>query len=162
VLVTEVGTSGGRLPLLVTHFSYRMEHGFVRERQALAIADVLEKVISRGDDVLPAVVMGDLNASPDASEIRFLLGLQVIDGRSAYLADCFGETGEGPGYTFDGRHNLYAAPWHERPRRIDYILVRGPDSKGRGKPVDAEVVLTEVHDGVVASDHYGVFATIRF
>jgi endonuclease/exonuclease/phosphatase family metal-dependent hydrolase len=160
VLLVEVGTQAGRLPLLVTHYSYRMEHGFVREQQSLAIATLLDEVVSRGDDVLPAVLMGDLNASPDASEVRFLLGLQVVEGRSAYLADCYGETGDGPGYTFDGRHNPFAAPWHERPRRIDYILVRGPDAKGRGKPLASRVVFDQLIDGVAASDHYGVWARI--
>lgn len=171
VLLTELGTNAGRLPVLVSHFSYRMDHGFVRERQALAVADMLEKSVPTGEDVLPAVFMGDLNASPDASEIRFLLGLQVIDGRSICLADCYGETGEPPGYTFDGRHNAFAAPWHERPRRIDYILVHGPDPQGRGKPLAAQVVMTGdppprggtsgKQSGIFASDHFGVFARIR-
>ncbi len=161
VLVAELGTDAGILPVLVSHFSYRMDHGFVRERQALAIADVLERAVPAGEGALPAVFMGDLNASPDASEIRFLLGLQVIDGRSICLADSYGEKGAPPGYTFDGEHNAFAAPWHERPRRIDYILVHGPDHRGRGKPLAAEVVMTEAEDGVFASDHYGVFARLR-
>lgn len=161
VLSVEVITPDGRVPVLVTHLAYRLEHGFVRERQAQALADILDKEVPRGGDYLPAILMGDFNASPDTTEIRFLLGLHALEGRSCCLADCYGETGEPPGYTFDGRHNAFAAPWHERPRRIDYILVRGPELNGRGKPMASQVVFTEVVDGITASDHYGVFATIH-
>jgi endonuclease/exonuclease/phosphatase family metal-dependent hydrolase len=49
---------------------------------------------------------------------------------------------------------------HEYPRRIDYIFVRGPDEKVRGKPLASSVVFEEVVDGVTASDHYGVVAEI--
>jgi endonuclease/exonuclease/phosphatase family metal-dependent hydrolase len=138
VLLAEIELPAGRLPVLVTHLAYRAEHGFVRERQAAALADILDAHVPK--DSLPAVVMGDFNAGPDATEIRFLLGLHALDGRSTYLADCYGETGEPPGFTFDG--------------------IR-PDGTGRGKPLAAEVVMTELTDGVAASDHYGVLATIR-
>jgi hypothetical protein len=66
----------------------------------------------------------------------------------------------GPGFTFDSTRNPYAAETHEYPRRIDYIFVRGPDNKVRGKPVSARVVMDEVENGIAATDHYGVFAEV--
>lgn len=159
ILVTELDTPVGCLPVLVTHFSWRLDHGFVREQQALAVADTLDTITG---NVLPPVVMGDLNAGPDTAEVRFLVGEQMLHGRSTRLTDCFATVGEGPGYTFDGRHNRFAEPWKEPPRRIDYVLVDGPDSAGRGTPITAEVVLTEAVDDILPSDHYGVLTTLRY
>jgi endonuclease/exonuclease/phosphatase family metal-dependent hydrolase len=160
-LAVRLVTPFGRLPVMVTHLAYRPEHGFVRERQALALADIADAEAPAGERLLPAILMGDFNAAPEATELRFLAGLHAIGGRSTYFADCYQQCGEPPGYTFDGRHNPFAAPWLEPPRRIDYILVRGPDADGRGKPLAAQVVFTELVDGVAASDHYGVLAAIR-
>ncbi len=159
VLVASVAHPQGALPVLVTHLSWRFEHGFVREQQVVAIAGLLDG-ISRSEGMLPALVMGDLNAQPDAAEIRFLLGLQSLQGRSCYLADCYGEVGAAPGYTFDEQRNPFAAAWHERPRRIDYVLVRGPDTRGFGKPMKAALAFTEVSDNIAPSDHFGVYAEI--
>jgi len=160
-LVTLLATPDAPLPFVSTHLAWRIHHGFVRERQVLALAQVLERELPTDDNTLPAVVVGDFNAAPDATEIRFVRGLHALDGVSTFLADCFGETGQGPGYTFDARHNPYAAFSDEAPRRIDYIFVRGPDERRRGKPLSARVVLDRVVDGVAPSDHWGVFAQIR-
>jgi len=53
------------------------------------------------------VLGGDLNAEPDAVEIRAL---------DLYLTDPWETCGEGPGYTFRA---------DEPVRRIDYLLLRG-------------------------------------
>ncbi|MCA9621233.1 MAG: endonuclease/exonuclease/phosphatase family protein, partial [Myxococcales bacterium] len=157
VLVARLETPAGILPVLVTHYSYRLDHGFVREQQSLAIARLLDGV---GGD-LPPLLLGDLNAAPDTTEIRFLRGAHALEGRSVYLADSFGLVGEGPGYTFDGRHNGFAAPWREPPRRIDYIFAGPPDAKGRLEPLESEVVLTKADEGIHASDHFGVLTRFQ-
>jgi endonuclease/exonuclease/phosphatase family metal-dependent hydrolase len=161
VLAAALDTPAGVLPVLTTHFSWRYDHGFVREQQALELARIVDAVMAELDDPLPAVVMGDLNAQPEASEIRFLRGLQALEGTSTFLSDCFANCGEGDGYTFDERRNPFAALWHEQPRRIDYVLIKGPSPSGAGKPLSARVVLDEVRDGVAASDHFGVLASMR-
>ena len=153
IAVVEIESPGGPLTILCTHLSWRLDHGFVREKQVLAIADAI-------DGAIPAILLGDFNAAPESTEIRFLSGLHALEGRSIYLADAFGQTGEGPGYTFDGRHNPFATPWLEPPRRIDFIFSRGPDKHGRGIPQSSEVVFSDVVDGVAATDHFGVLATI--
>lgn len=161
LLIADVDTPFGPLPFCVTHLAWRLNHGYVREQQVAALAAALKRAIPIEDDRLPLVLTGDFNAGPDATEIRFLKGLHALDGKSCFLADCFGEVGEGAGYTFDGRQNPYAAYTHEAPRRIDYVFTRGPDKHGRGKPLSARVVLDALVDGVAPSDHWGVFAEIR-
>lgn len=161
LLIADVETPWGRLPFCVTHLAWRLNHGYVRQAQVQALAEAIKAEIPIDDEHLPMVLTGDFNASPDATEIRFLKGLHALGGTSCFLADCFGEVGEGPGYTFDARVNPYAALTHEAPRRIDYVFVRGPDRFGRGKPLSARVVLDELTGAVAPSDHWGVLASVR-
>jgi endonuclease/exonuclease/phosphatase family metal-dependent hydrolase len=158
LLFTEIGSPFGKIPFFVTHLNWKFHEGVIREAQVAAIADHVKH--ETPIDGMPPIVVGDFNAQPDAAEIRFLKGLQSLNGKSFYLADCFEQTGHGPGVTFDSTRNPYAAITHEYPRRIDYIFVRGPDKHARGKPLTATVVFDQVVDGNAASDHYGVVAEI--
>ncbi len=113
----------------------------------------------------PSVLLGDFNADPDADEMRFLRGLTPLGGRSVYFADAWlATTGQddaaGPGWTYD-RRNPYALRSREPSRRIDYVLVRGPDRALRGEPLSARLVLDEPTDGIWPSDHFGVLAEIQ-
>jgi endonuclease/exonuclease/phosphatase family metal-dependent hydrolase len=159
--MTTIEAPSGKLPFCTTHLNWKFHHGFAREKQVQTIAEAIGQRFPVHGDSLPPVLTGDLNARPEATEIRFLSGLHAIDGNSVYLADCFAEVGEGPGYTFDARSNPFASFTHEAPRRIDYVFVRGPDAKGRGKPLHCRVVMDEIVDGVAASDHAAVYAEIR-
>jgi endonuclease/exonuclease/phosphatase family metal-dependent hydrolase len=158
LLACDVASPHGEIPFFVTHLNWKFHHGVIREQQVVAIAEHLHDLAPIAG--LPPIVVGDLNAEPEAAEIRFLKGLQSLAGKSTFLADCFAIAGEGRGFTYDPTRNPHAAPTHEYPRRIDYVLVRGPDEKVRGKPLAARVVLEELHGGVAASDHYGVLAEI--
>ncbi len=164
VLWCRVETPAGVLPVFVTHLSWRFEEGAMREEQVLAIARMVRELERAGD--LPAVLMGDLNAGPEATEIRFLRGLHALDKTSTWFTDCFERAGEGQPFTFDPVRNPHAALTYEVPRRIDYVMVRGPRDDGKGMPVSARVVLDEVVtvDGspVAPSDHHGVLAEIGF
>jgi endonuclease/exonuclease/phosphatase family metal-dependent hydrolase len=160
LLMTEVTTPEGVLPFLVTHLAWKFHHGYVREQQVMAIAAAIRRRERISRDRLPVVMVGDFNARPDATEIRFIGGLSALGGMSTYFADCYEICGDCPGYTFDARVNPFAAPTQEPPRRIDYVFVRGPDKWRRGSPVAARVVLNEVVDGVAPSDHFGVLAEI--
>jgi endonuclease/exonuclease/phosphatase family metal-dependent hydrolase len=164
VVYARLRTLSGQLPFYSTHLAWKFEEGVLRERQALAVSRAV-KATARAED-LPAVLVGDLNTKPEATEIRFLKGLHSLDGESVHFTDCFEAVGEGPGFTFDPTRNPHAALTHELPRRIDFVLVRGPDDFGRGKPLSCRVVCEEVEtlpDGqrYAASDHYGVFAEIQ-
>jgi endonuclease/exonuclease/phosphatase family metal-dependent hydrolase len=148
----------GVVPFLSTHLNWRFHHGSIRERQVTVLADFARKW-ARGA-AFPPIIGGDLNAEPDATEIRFLCGLASIDGRSTYFQDAWRVAGSGPGYTWDNR-NRFAAYMFEPDRRIDYILVGIADASGRGWIEHAQVVFDEPADGVFASDHFGVVADVR-
>jgi endonuclease/exonuclease/phosphatase family metal-dependent hydrolase len=160
LLHVDLTTPHGTLPMFCTHLAWKFHHGYVREQQVERLAEIVMAKAPIEDSVLPPVVVGDFNARPEATEIRFLSGLHALGGRSIYLADCFAEVGRGPGYTFDAAANPFAALTHEAPRRIDYVFVRGPDRHGRGKPLRAEVVLDGSENGIAPSDHFGVLAEI--
>lgn len=158
LLLAEIASPHGTIPFFVTHLNWKLHHGVVREAQVVAISDIVKARAPMSG--VPPVIVGDFNAEPEASEIRFLKGLQSLDGKSNYFADCFAHVGQGPGFTFDPTRNPFAEPTHEYPRRIDYVFVRGPDNQVRGKPISARVVLDDVVGGVAATDHYGVYAEI--
>lgn len=153
-------TPWGRLPVFVTHLNWKLHHGGVRVKQAVYVAERIFVLAPVEADVLPPVLMGDMNADPGTDEIRYLKGQHVIDGRSVYFADVW-EYAEpvGAGYTF-ARDNAYALKNGEPNRRIDYIFVRGPDKDGRGEPSNVKRAFDESVPGaegtVWASDHYGV------
>lgn len=159
LLLAECESPVGPLPFFVTHLNWRFHEGVVREAQVVEVAAKLKAHAPVSG--VPPILVGDFNAQPESSEIRYLKGLQSLDGTSFFLADCFGLVGKGPGETFDPRENAFAGTEREYPRRIDYAFVRGPKQDGSGAPLSARVVLKEPRDGVWASDHYGVLAEIE-
>ncbi len=142
----------------VTHLNWKMHEGHVRCLQVRAIADAVKRLAPRHD--YPAIVVGDFNAEPDSDEIRFMGGRTGLGGPCVYFADCFGLVGKGDGVTFSST-NPHAALNHEPERRIDYVFVRGPDGRGRGKPLAATRCFDQIgKNGGFASDHYGVLAEL--
>jgi endonuclease/exonuclease/phosphatase family metal-dependent hydrolase len=130
--VVEVG--GTPLRVAVTHLQVRSRSE--RLSQAARIVELLadtgsEPVGRRAPRVLPRVLLGDLNASPDSPEIGLL---------TTRLVDAWAAAGDGPGFTFD------AATPHAR---IDYVMT-SPDL------VAAAAWLVPTH----ASDHYPVVADL--
>jgi endonuclease/exonuclease/phosphatase family metal-dependent hydrolase len=143
----------GLLPVFTAHLDWEYDRGFVRERQVLALADLVGAWARAA--TLPPIVAGDLNAEPDSTEVRFLRGLASIDGRTIRLEDAWLAAGDGgPGFTWDNR-NPYAAYAGEPDRRIDYVLVGLPARVER-----AALALDVPCDGVFASDHFGVVADV--
>ncbi|WP_441285693.1 endonuclease/exonuclease/phosphatase family protein [Sorangium sp. KYC3313] len=158
ILLAELGSPHGAIPFFVTHLNWKFHHGAVREAQVAAVADIVMREAPM--EGLPPIVVGDFNAQPEATEIRFMKGLHALNQKSVYFADTFDQAGKGPGFTFDPVRNPFAAITNEYPRRIDYVFVRGPDAQGRGKPLSSRVVFEEIRNGVAASDHYGVLSEI--
>lgn len=157
VVYALVDSPHGRIPFFTTHLNWMLHEGHVRQKQVRALANlVAEHAPISG---FPPIITGDFNAGPEADEIRFMNGHTGLGGNCVYFADCFGITGEGPGYTFT-RRNPYSGQVKEPNRRIDYIFVRGPDDKGRGEPLSARVAFDQPTGDVWPSDHFGVFATI--
>lgn len=154
----------GRLPVFVTHLNWKLHHGSVRVRQVQFICERIRELEPIDGTRLPPVLMGDMNAGPDSDEMRYLCGLATIGDKSVYFADAWVYGGDGtPGYTFD-RKNRFAAIAHEPPRRIDYIYVRGPDSKLRGEPLSTRLAFATATPGaegdVFPSDHFGLVTDI--
>jgi len=145
----------GRVPVFVTHLNWKFHHGYVRLAQVAFIADKVMTLAPVGT-TFPPLFMGDLNATPEADEIRYLKGLHVHEGRSVFFNDAWTYAGPGgPGHTYD-RRNPYALANREESRRIDYLLVRGPDKLGRGEPRHTRLAFTEPDGDVWPSDHFGV------
>jgi endonuclease/exonuclease/phosphatase family metal-dependent hydrolase len=158
LLLAVAASPHGKIPIFVTHLNWKFHHGVVREWQVVTIASHVQREAPM--DGLPPILVGDFNAQPEASEIRFLKGLHSLEGKSFFMADVYEQVGELPGFTFDARRNPFAAVTQEYPRRLDYVFVRGPDRSIRGKPLSARVVLDEVVDGITPSDHYGVLVEL--
>jgi endonuclease/exonuclease/phosphatase family metal-dependent hydrolase len=157
-------TPWGRLPVFVTHLNWKLHHGLVRVKQVIYAAERIFVLAPVEADFLPPILMGDLNAGPQADEIRYLRGEHVIDGRSVYFADVWDYAEpQSPGYTY-ARDNAYALKNGEPNRRIDYIFVRGPDREMRGEPSDVRLAFEQSAPGaegtVWASDHYGVVCDV--
>ncbi len=162
LLHVDVDAPCGRVPFFVTHLDWRLHHGARRLRQVEFIADRITEVTGDGLERFPAILVGDFNAEPTSDEIRFLRGLHSRGDRSVYFADSFEwKGGGGPGFTFAGSRNRFAALAHEPDRRLDYLFVRGPDRKQRGEPTECRIVLDQPTDGIHASDHFGVFAELH-
>jgi endonuclease/exonuclease/phosphatase family metal-dependent hydrolase len=137
-----------------------------REDECIALDEWLTDLAK--EDLLPPILAGDFDATPDAASIRFLTGLQSLQGKSTYWADAFAIAGDGsPGYTWSTSSSyvqpfaeaVFAQPVHHR--RIDYVFVGSPV---RWKPrivVRACRVVGTENDGAAPSDHYGVVADLE-
>jgi endonuclease/exonuclease/phosphatase family metal-dependent hydrolase len=159
VLAALVETPAGLVPVLTTHLDCEFDAGWVRERQVLLL-DQLARELSRRAE-LPPLVLGDFNAHPDSTEMRFLRGLASLEGRSTYFQDAWEAAGPGgPGCTWDNR-NRFAACAYEPNRRIDYILVGAPGAGGRGQVVSSRLAFDQPVGDLFASDHFGVLADLR-
>ncbi|MFW3385925.1 UNVERIFIED_CONTAM: endonuclease/exonuclease/phosphatase family protein [Kocuria sp. CPCC 205274] len=116
----------------VGFYSTHLDHQRAEQRE-LQAREILQIT---GESSRPAVVVGDLNAEPDAPELQGLFGV---------FTDVFAALGQDDAYTFtpDG------APVEDAGLRIDYVLV-SEDVRPRA----AHVVRTS------ASDHLPIVADL--
>jgi endonuclease/exonuclease/phosphatase family metal-dependent hydrolase len=154
----------GRL-LYVNHIpSWQKDWELERERQTVAAARLVEEML----DGRPAhvVLAGDLDAEPESASIRFLRGLQSLDGTSVCYRDAWDATHPGePGHTFTPENpNVPTGEkgsWALEPgRRIDYVFVRCSDHGPTLDVRSCERMFEEPVDGVWGSDHFGVTAEL--
>jgi endonuclease/exonuclease/phosphatase family metal-dependent hydrolase len=132
-----------------------------REQQAVAAARLIEEFVAKRDRHV--VLVGDFNAPPSASSVRFWAGRQSLDGISVAYLDAWNaihprETG----HTVTPRNPLRSTAG--RPtylgRRIDYIFVR---CGAHGPTLDVtacDLAFDEPINGAWASDHFGVVADL--
>ena len=149
----------GPLSVTSTHLNWKLHHGHVRERQVVALGELALRRRPRGG--FPLLLMGDFNAEPTSTEIRYVSGLHAIDGKSLYLRDAWTHAGDlGPGITWSNR-NPYARVALEPDRRIDYVFAGPPRPDGVGLIETCRVVCDDESEGVWPSDHFGVYAELR-
>ena len=154
-----VNTPEGPVRVATTHLHYRLQDGQERADQVLACHDVLAR--HEGE---VRVLLGDLNATPDSDEVRFLCGKTALGGRHAFYQDAWALHHEGePGHTWAKRNHFTSLMhWLQPGRRIDYILVSPEEPGGRAEVLSCAIALDQSDpDGVFASDHFAVMADVR-
>jgi endonuclease/exonuclease/phosphatase family metal-dependent hydrolase len=124
-LVAVLDVGGAPLRVMATHFHHADPDGTKRLPQSQAMLDAWAQQPG-------TVLLGDLNAPPEAPEMQML--------RTAGLIDAFDEAGQGAGLTFRS-NDLY--------KRIDYIY-HSPDLIARDFNVNPSTM----------SDHLGVAVTL--
>lgn len=158
-VLAEVETPVG--VLTVAHHKPSWEFG--READRLAQAARLVAALESRENERGAVVLGDLDATPDSASLRYLRGLDPHDGHSTYLQDCWQSVhGDEPGVTFSSENPLVRGGQVATAlsRRIDYVLVSGGVHGPALEVDDCFRLLEEPVDGVWASDHAGVVADL--
>jgi endonuclease/exonuclease/phosphatase family metal-dependent hydrolase len=136
-----------------------------REDEAIALDEALIN-LADGDE-LPPILAGDFDATPDSASIRFLTGLQSLQGRSTVWYDTWAVAGDGsPGYTWSSK-NPYVAPFaaavFAQPvhhRRIDYIFVGSPFRWRPRIAVRSSQVVLRGDQTSAPSDHFAVMADL--
>ena len=160
LLSTRVNTDAGAFWFHTTHLHWRLADGCARERQVVAIDEIIQRI----ETPLPQVLCGDFNATPDSDEIRFLRGLCTLAGRRTYYQDAWLRVHpQQPGLTWCALNpNTREMRSVDIDRRIDYVFVTTRCKDGRGTVLGAQVVLNEKDsDGLCISDHYGVVADVQ-
>lgn len=155
----------GDVLFIVTTTSWRPEAESARERQAIALSDLDAR--HRRD--LPTIIAGDFTAEPDSACIRYLSGLQSLNGRSVHYHDTWKIAGGGPGYTWTADNpnarsvidQIIRQPSHRR--RIDYIFIGSwyAHPKAQCRVRSARLAFDKPDDGVWASDHFGVVVDLE-
>jgi endonuclease/exonuclease/phosphatase family metal-dependent hydrolase len=159
VLFARVQAPTGPVPFFTTQLTSSIGQSAVRCRQ---VADLCWFVAARTDPGFPPVVTGDLNAEPDADEIRLLGGHKtapVVPGLVLVDAWSYADPMT-PGWTWD-RRNPHVAATGEPSARIDYVLVGLPTATGAGRVRSVRLIGDQPVDGVWPSDHAGVLAELQ-
>lgn len=154
----------GELLFIATTASWRLDAEAARERQAIALSDLDARHRTR----LPTIIAGDLNATPDASSIRYLTGRQALGGRSVHYHDAWEVAGHGPGHTWTVDNpsarseieQIVRQPEHRR--RIDYVLIGSWHAHPEAHCFirAAQLAFNRPTDGLWPSDHYGVLVDL--
>lgn len=150
---------GRRIEFTCCHLSWGPDRVCEREKQILAV-----EAWTRPQKGSSAVFLaGDFNARPESRAIRFLTGLDSLEGQATFYRDAWGRRHPSdPGYTFSAK-NPRTVRWQEQNRRVDYVFVRGPVAKSGDLAIEEARLLFDspAPDGAWASDHFGLLAVFR-
>ncbi len=156
----------GALQVFNTHLNWRFDQSATRQDQVEAICKFIEtSKPPEGRPVAP-ILCGDFNADPDSDEIRMLNGLAATPVPKLVFHDAWVVAGQASASSTTGatwtNDNPYAQLDLEPDRRIDYIFVGWPKAGGVGHVTHTTVECLEPVDKVVASDHLGLLAELRY
>jgi endonuclease/exonuclease/phosphatase family metal-dependent hydrolase len=150
----------GEMLFIAPTTSWRLNTEAARERQVVALTDL----DARHRKALPTIIAGDFNATPDSSSLRYLAGLQSLNGQSVYYHDAWSVAGEGPGYTWTAENpnaksvidQIIRQPHHRR--RVDHVFIGSWDAHPHAhcRIRAATLAFDQPMDGIFASDHFGV------
>jgi endonuclease/exonuclease/phosphatase family metal-dependent hydrolase len=171
LLSAKIATAAAPVWVHTTHLHYRLDDGLAREQQVLAV-DAQIRACGRDASDAPQILCGDMNATPDSDEMRFLRGLTTLGGRRTHFQDAWLKHHAEPGLTSDpaagitwSSENPQTRPLRslDIDRRIDFIYVTSRKKDGRATVATCEVVLRDRagDDAICASDHYGVMADVQ-
>ena len=160
VLWAQIDAPFGLVQVFCTHLSHGFDNSLLRQRQLEEICELISS--QRGDpkESFPPILIGDLNAVPDSDEIRRLTGLGPAYVAGFVATDAWAQCGNGDGVTYSAA-NPYVVDSAWPNRRLDYVMSGWPRQRPSGNPVIVERFGIAPVDGVVASDHYGVIATLN-
>jgi endonuclease/exonuclease/phosphatase family metal-dependent hydrolase len=148
--------------LFVNHFpDYQPDHERERELQTVLAARRLEELAAERD--FHVVLVGDLDAEPDAASLRFLAGKQSLDRISVCYRRAWERAHPGErAPTFTQRNGLAAENnWDWPFEEIDHIFVRcGAKNQPTLDITACELAFDEPIDGVWGSDHIAVVADL--
>jgi endonuclease/exonuclease/phosphatase family metal-dependent hydrolase len=167
LLSGRVATDADPVWVHTTHLHYALDDGLAREKQVTAI-DAAVRAIGRDNTTAPHILTGDMNATPDSDEMRYLRGLTTLDGRRTHWQDAWlRHHPRDEGITWSSENEL-TRPLRslDIDRRLDYVYVTSRKKDGRGTIHDCQVVLTDREPGgptgdFCATDHYGVLAVVQ-
>jgi endonuclease/exonuclease/phosphatase family metal-dependent hydrolase len=171
LLSVRIATAADPVWVHTTHLHYRLDDGVAREQQVLAI-DAAIRACGRDNDSAPQILTGDMNATPDSDEMRFLRGLTTLGGRRTHFQDAWLKHHREPQLSSDPADGITwsAENPHTRPlrsldidRRIDFIYVTSRKRDGRATVVACDTALRDRagDDAICASDHYAVVADVQ-
>lgn len=153
-LYTRLDAPGHQVPFFTAHLTSGAHAREARRAQAAAVADFVAEHGHRPGAGFPPVVTGDLNAPPEAPEVR-LLRDRGLDDAWEY-ADPQQASG-----TWDPANPYVAAPADGGPGlRIDYVHVGPPGPGGLGRVRAVRRAGDGPVGGVWPSDHAAVVADL--
>ena len=160
-LVTQVDAPWPFGPLLFANHFPNWQLAFERERELQAVAAARSLEAASAGRQRHVIVVGDLDADPEAASIRFWTGRQSLDELSVCYRDAWASAHPGePGGTYVPENPL-PTDWDWPFRRIDYILARCGEHGGPTLAVSScERIFDRPADGVWASDHFGLTAEL--
>ncbi len=160
VVAASVDSPHGPLLFVTTHLDWHFDASATRQAQVGALCRLVAARRPDPTTGYPAILTGDLNATPHSDEVRSLTGARPVPEPGLTFVDAWEVAGEGPGHTWNGA-NPYLADATYPNRRLDYVLLSWPRAKPLGTVDGVRLFGHEPVDGVIASDHYAVVADLR-